>query len=97
MPISVKDIDDMFGKDVFTGRGFYIGKVSDVEFDLTRFKIRSLVIEATRSSMIGKVYGGKRVVVPYPVVLAVGDVVLIKHILNAPEEQEAPLAHLEKV
>jgi len=96
MPISVKDIDDMFGKDVFTGRGFYIGKVSDVEFDLTRFKIRSLVIEATRSSMIGKVYGGKRVVVPYPVVLAVGDVVLIKHILNAPEEQE-PIPQLEKV
>ena len=96
MPISVKDNDDMFGKDVFTGRGFYIGKVSDVEFDLTRLKIRYLVIEATRRSMLGKVYGGKRVVVPYPVVLAVGDVVLIKHILSVPEEQE-PTAQLEKV
>ena len=34
MPITVKDISEMFGKDVFTDRGFYCGKVADVEFDL---------------------------------------------------------------
>jgi len=39
MPISVKDIGDMFGKDVFTGKGFYAGKVTDLEFDLGRFKV----------------------------------------------------------
>ena len=81
MPISVKDIGDMFGKDVFTGKGFYAGKVTDLEFDLSRFKIRSLVIEAARGSFLGKALGGKKgVIIPYPMVQAIGDVVIIKHI-----------------
>lgn len=91
MPITVKDIGDMFGKDVFTGKGFYAGKVSDLEFDLSRFKIRSLVIEAARGSMLGKMVGGKKgIIVPYPMVQAIGDVVLIKHITSTalPEEEE---------
>ncbi len=46
MPITVKDIADMFDKDVFTGKGFYCGKVQDLELDLSRFKIRSVVIQA---------------------------------------------------
>ena len=81
MPISVKDIADMFGKDVFTAKGFYAGKVSDLEFDLSRFKIRSLVIEAAKGSFLGKALGGKKgVIIPYPMVQAIGDVVLIKRI-----------------
>jgi sporulation protein YlmC with PRC-barrel domain len=92
MPISVKEISDMFGKDVFTGKGFYAGKVSDLEFDLARFKVRSLIIEAARESMLGKMVGGKKgIIVPYGMVQAIGDVVLIKHIAGAgmPEEMAA--------
>lgn len=98
MAISVKDIADMFNKDVFTGKGFYVGKISDVEFDLSRFKIRSVVIEAARNSMIGKMVGGKKgVIVPYPMVQAIGDVMLIKHISSSaiPEEGEASTEELE--
>ena len=81
MPISVKDVADMFGKDVFTGKGFYCGKVSDLEFDLSRFKIRALVIEAAKETFIGRMVSGKKgLIVPYPMVQAVGDIVLIKHI-----------------
>ncbi len=91
MPITVKDVADMFGKDVFTGKGFYCGKVSDLDFDLARFKIRSLVIEAAKGSALGKMVGGKKgVIVPYPMVQAVGDVVIIKHIIGQlAEEGEA--------
>ncbi len=92
MPITVKDVSEMFGKDVFTGKGFYAGKISDLEFDLSRFKIRSLVIEAARGSMLGKMVGGKKgIIVPYPMVNAIGDVVLIKHISSAalPGEEAA--------
>ena len=92
MPISVKDIADMFGKDVFTAKGYYAGKVSDLEFDLARFKIRSLVIEAAKGSVLGRMVGGKKgIIVPYPVVTAIGDVVIIKHVINtdaAMEESE---------
>ncbi len=91
MPINVKDVADMFSKDVFTSKGFYAGKVTDVEFDLSRFKIRSLVIEAARDSLLGKMVGGKKgIVVPYPAVQAIGDVVLITHKILAgmPETPE---------
>jgi sporulation protein YlmC with PRC-barrel domain len=89
MPITVKDIQDMFNKDVFTNKGFYCGRVNDMEFDLSRFKIRALVISADKNSVIGKMVGGKKgVIVPYPMVQAVGDVVIIKHIsgTSLPEE-----------
>ncbi len=84
MAISVKDIGDMVGKDVFTAKGYYAGKVTDIEFDLSRFKIRSLVIEAARGSVLGKMVGGKKgIIVPYPVVQAIGDVVMIKHVISS--------------
>jgi sporulation protein YlmC with PRC-barrel domain len=90
MPISVKDIADMFGKDVFTSKGFYAGKVADMEFDLARFKIRSLVIEAAKGSVLGRMVGGKRgIIVPYPVVTAIGDVVIIKHVISESAMEDA--------
>jgi len=89
MPISVKDIADMFGKDVFTAKGYYAGKVSDLEFDLARFKIRSLVIEAAKGSVLGRMVGGKKgIIVPYPVVMAIGDVVIIKHVISTESSME---------
>jgi sporulation protein YlmC with PRC-barrel domain len=91
MPVTVKDVADLFGKDVFTGRGLYCGKVSDVEFDLGRFKIRSLVIEAAREGFLGKTLGGKKgVIIPYPMVQAIGDIVIIKHIATPEVPEETP-------
>lgn len=82
--ITTKEISDMFAKDVFTNKGFYCGKVSDMEFDLSRYKVRALVIEPARNSLLGRVVGGKKgVVIPYPMVQSVGDIVIIKHITEA--------------
>ena len=91
MPITVKDISEMFSKDVFTDKGFYCGKVSDVEFDLSRFKVRAIVIEAAKGTFLGKIVGGKKgIIVPYQMVQSIGDIVLIKHITTPmPEEGEA--------
>ena len=91
MPITVKDISEMFSKDVFTDRGFYCGKVSDVEFDLSRFKVRAVVIEAAKGTFLGKMVGGKKgIIVPYQMVQSIGDIMLIKHIATPiPEEGEA--------
>jgi sporulation protein YlmC with PRC-barrel domain len=103
MPITVKDISEMFDKDVFTNKGYYAGRVKDLEFDLARFKIRSLVIEAARDSVLSRMIGGKKgVIVPYPVVEAVGDIVIIKHIIPStavPTEGEvtAEEAGIEKL
>lgn len=94
MPISVKNIADMFGKDVFTSKGYYAGRVTDIEFDLARFKLRSLIVEASKGSVLGRMVGGKRgIIVPYSIVQAIGDVVIIKHVIEsemaaATEEQQ---------
>ena len=90
MPITVREVSEIVGKDVFTDKGFYCGRVGDVELDLSRFKVRSLIIAAAKGSFLGNMVGGKKgVIVPYPMVQSVGDVIVIKHITTPlPEEGE---------
>ena len=92
MAIQVSSISDTYAKDVFTDKGFFCGKVEDVECDLKRFKIRSLVIRAIKGSYLSRMLGDKKgVVIPFPMVHAVGDIILIKHISPpAAEESSAP-------
>ena len=89
MPITVKNISEMFGKDVFTEKGFYCGKISDVEFDLTRFKVRSIIISSLKGTFLGRMISGKRgVIIPFPMINSIGDVAIIKHISAPVEEGE---------
>jgi sporulation protein YlmC with PRC-barrel domain len=84
MAVSVNNISGLFGKDVFTTKGFYAGKIDDCELDLSRFKIRSVVVKAARDSALGKMVGGRKgIIVPYQMVQAIGDVVIIKHIVGS--------------
>jgi sporulation protein YlmC with PRC-barrel domain len=85
MGITTSNILDVLNKDVFTTKGFYAGKVKDCEIDLARFKVRALVVESSSESIFGKIAGGKKgVIVPYTLVQAIGDIVIIKHV-EAPE------------
>ncbi len=91
MPVTVKNVSNMFGKDVFTNKGVFCGKVADVEISLDKFRIKSVVVEAARNSFLSNIVGGKRgVILPYQLVETVGDVVIIKHINTPtiPEETE---------
>ena len=91
MAITVKNMTEMFGKDVFTNKGVYAGKVADVEVDLAKFRTRALIVEAAKGSFLSSIVGGKRgVIIPYQLVDSIGDVVIIKHIASPtmPEEQE---------
>jgi len=90
MPVSVKNISEVLGKDVFTTKGVYAGRIADLEMQLDKFRIKSLVVEAARGSFLASMVGGKRgVIIPYQLVESVGDVVIIKHIVapSAPEQQ----------
>jgi sporulation protein YlmC with PRC-barrel domain len=95
MAIQVSSVSDTYSKDVFTDRGFFCGKVEDVECDLKRFKIRSLVIRAIKGSYLSRMLGDKKgVVIPFPMVHAVGDIILIKHI-QPPVADEGPAPDVE--
>lgn len=80
MAITVKEFSEMFGKDVFTDKGMFCGKVADVQVDLRKFRVRAIVIEAVRGSYLAELVGGKRgVILPYQFVQSIGDIVIIRH------------------
>ena len=57
--VQVTAVSETWEKDVFTSRGMYVGKIEDVECDLKRFKLRSLVIKAMKGSYVSKMLGSK--------------------------------------
>jgi sporulation protein YlmC with PRC-barrel domain len=95
--VKVASVSDTWQKDVFTTQGQYCGKVEDVECDLRRFKLRSLIVKAVKGSYMTNMLGEKKgMIVPFPMVEAIGDVIIIKHIAGPvteemPEELEAPV------
>ena len=92
MAIRVASASDTWTKDVFTDRGLYCGKVEDIECDLARFKVRSLVVKAVKGSYLSRMIGNKKgLIIPFTMVEAIGDVIIVKHI-SAPigEEPERP-------
>ena len=102
MAIKVASVSQTWQKDVFTDKGLYCGKIEDVECDLNRFKLRSLIVKSIKGSYLSKMLGDKRgVIIPFPMVEAIGDIVIIKHIStpmseepamsSATEEQPAPV------
>lgn len=95
MAITVKEFSEMFGKDVFTDKGMFCGKVADLQVDLRKFRVRAIIVEAIRGSYLSELVGGKRgVILPYQFVQSIGDIVIIKHfspsaIESKEEEKEA--------
>ena len=94
MAISAKSFNELVKKDVFTSKGVYCGKITDVGLDMEKFRVKSVVIDAIRGSFLAQIVGDKRgVIVPFAMVQSIGDVVLIKHISpTAIESEEAAAA-----
>jgi sporulation protein YlmC with PRC-barrel domain len=96
MAIKVSSVSQTWQKDVFTDKGYYCGKVEDVECDLGRFKLRSLVVKSVKGSYMSNMIGDKRgVIIPFPMVQAIGDIIIIKHIA-APMEDTGSVKTEEK-
>ena len=90
MAIKVASVSQTWQKDVFTDKGLYCGKIEDVECDLNRFKLRSLVVKSIKGSYLSKMLGDKRgVIIPFPMVEAIGDIIIIKHISTPMGEEPA--------
>lgn len=91
MSIRVASVSETWMKDVFTDRGQYCGKVEDVECDLKRFKIRSLVVKANKGSYMSKMLGDKKgLIIPFPMVNAIGDIIIVKHISAPVTDDDMP-------
>jgi sporulation protein YlmC with PRC-barrel domain len=90
MTINVRKFSDTARKDVFTDKGVYYGRVTDIGLDMDRFKVKSLVVDAVKGSHLATVVGDKKgVVVPFSIVKSIGDIIIIKHVTPvAPEPEE---------
>ncbi len=81
MSITIQSFTNMVGKDVFTSKGIYSGKVSNIEIDLERFKVKSIVVNAVKGSFLAEMVGDKKgVIIPFSMVTSIGDVVIMKHV-----------------
>ncbi len=91
MAVTQKNYSELVKKDVFTAKGMFCGKVSDIDLDMEKFRIKSMVIDTDKGSFLSGLVGDKRgVVVPFQMVQAIGDVVIIKHVTpTSAEEPEA--------
>ena len=84
MPINVKNLSEVYGKDVFTDKGVFSGNIEDVKVNFRKFRVKSLVISAAKGSYLSEAVGRKKgVIIPYPMVQSIGDIVIIKHIVPA--------------
>jgi len=91
MPVSVKSYSEFIKKDVFTAKGLFCGKVSDIDLDLEKFRIRSIIVDAIKGSYLSSMVGDKRgVVIPFQMVQAVGDVIIIKHVQPTTIDSDEP-------
>jgi sporulation protein YlmC with PRC-barrel domain len=87
--VDVRSFSELTKKDVFTDKGIYCGRITDMDFDLEKFRVRSLVIDAIKGSFFASLVGDKKgVIVPFAMVQSIGDVIIIKHIMPVAEEPE---------
>ena len=79
MAVTIRRITDFFEREVFTTKGQYCGRVKDVEIDLAKGRVRAIVVEAAKGTLLEAMLGGKKsIVVPYSLLSSFGDIVLIK-------------------
>ncbi len=82
------EVSILFGLNVYTDKGVYIGKVNDVVLEVNEKKATGLAVTKLNPDMF-ETSGKGGVVIPYRWVTAVGDVVLIRHVkdqFKKPEE-----------
>jgi len=82
------ELSSLFGQDLYTDRGIYVGKIEDVTVDIKEKRISGLAVKNVNPNAFN-VGRKKGVIIPYRWVMAVGDIVLIKHVKRRVVELEA--------
>ncbi|PHP45302.1 photosystem reaction center subunit H [Methanosarcinales archaeon ex4572_44] len=83
------EISTLFGLDVYTDKGIYVGRVNDVQLDLDEQKIIGLATNRLNPNLFDTTNHG--VIIPFRWVLAIADIVLIRQVakqFKKPEKEE---------
>lgn len=85
--MSNKQISELFDMHVYSEKAVYVGKVEDVVLDVTNKKISGLALtEINRKTIDTKNFSG--LIVPYRIVKAVDDIVIIRHLPQMFKEEQ---------
>ncbi|RLI82170.1 MAG: photosystem reaction center subunit H [Archaeoglobales archaeon] len=82
----IGEISIMLGLKVYTDEGRYVGTVRDIVLDIEKRKIESLAISDFNKTLIDS--KAKGVLLPYRLVKAVGDIVIIKDVFRKAEKNK---------
>ncbi len=75
-------ITDLFGLQIYTDKGMFIGEVEDVLIDVDEKKIDSLIVGKVNDQLFElKSYKGLKI--PYRIISAIDDIVLVRHLPGA--------------
>ena len=72
---------------VYTDKAVYVGDVDDVVINVDGKKIESLAVSKLNPELI-ELKNFKGIKIPYRIILAVGDVVIIRHLVGSLEKRE---------
>ncbi|KGK98250.1 Sporulation protein YlmC, PRC-barrel domain family [Methanococcoides vulcani] len=74
------DITSLFGLNVYTNQGTYVGKVNDLVFDVDERVVSGLALSDINRDIFDVATRG--VILPYRWVVTTGDIVLIRDIVK---------------
>ena len=89
------EISTLFGLKVYTDEGRYVGVVEDVIIDVERRQIQSLALSEYNKFLIDSKAPG--ILIPYRLVKAVGDIIIIKDVFKKKKEKEKEKKSEEKI
>ncbi|MDY6965175.1 MAG: PRC-barrel domain-containing protein [Halobacteriota archaeon] len=82
------ELTSLYGLNVYTDRGTYVGRVDDIVIDPNEKKISGLAIGSINTNIFD--LESKGVIIPYRWITAIGDIVLMKEVqLNKRAEEGA--------
>ncbi|ADB58778.1 PRC-barrel domain-containing protein [Archaeoglobus profundus] len=82
----IGEISTLLGLKVYTDEGRYVGVVKDLVLDVENRRIKSLAISDYNKTLINS--KAKGVLIPYRLVKAVGDIVIVKDVFKAKKEED---------
>ena len=89
MAINIKEYSDLVRKDVFTAKGMFCGKVGYIDLDMEKFRIKAIIVDTDKGSYLSQLVGDRKgVIMPFQMVQAIGDVVIVKHVTPQTIEDE---------
>ncbi|TGC10989.1 PRC-barrel domain-containing protein [Methanolobus halotolerans] len=79
------DITSLFGLNIYTDTGTYVGKVADLVLDIDERTVKGIAVSSINRDIFDVT--SKGIIIPYRWVITTGDIVLIRNIINKFKKQ----------